>query len=268
MGRPRKYPRDEKGRPVKDPKKIREMGFEPPEELKSREETGALKGEIEVESRLEHGSKTQEDIRQQSQLGKAESRAGELTAQEAHALKDKAADLDALHEIDFGRDTKFTRDIKIQTVATYMVTANLTRTAKIMGIGLPTVKWWKYQTDWWEECMSVLRRVKNDELDIKLTHVIDRGVAELSDRLMHGDETIYNGEAIRKKVNARDIATILGIAYDKRALGRGDPTQRSESKSADELQELANQFKSIAQQNQRLEKEVNESKVVDEQDGK
>lgn len=189
----------------------------------------------------------------------------QLAEQQAYAIKDKAADLDALNEIDFGIDRKFTRDQKIQTVASYMVLGNLKKTSELMGIGLPTIKWWKYQTDWWEECMSVLRRVKNEELDIKLTHIIDRGVSELSDRLQHGDEVIQGGKSFRKRVNAKDIATILGIAYDKRALNRGDPTERSEARTSDDIKNLAQEFRKIAQQNARQEKEINEQSVIDDQ---
>jgi len=195
---------------------------------------------------------------------KALKRGEELSAQEAEAVKDKASDLDALHEIDFGRDTKWTKDIKVQTVATYMIVANLKKTAKIMGIRLPTIKHWKYNTDWWEECMSVLRKVKNEELDIKLTHIIDKGLSELSDRLSYGDEVVSSGQKFTKKVNASDVARVIGIAYDKRSINRNDPSRKGETKTNDAISELAQQFKQIAEQNRRAgieegkqEKEVN-----------
>ncbi len=195
---------------------------------------------------------------------KALKRGEELSRQEAEAVKDKAADLDAIHEIDFGRDTKWTKDIKIQTVATYMIVANIKKTAKIMNISLPTIKHWKYNTEWWEECMSVLRKVKNEELDIKLTHIIDKGLAELSDRLQYGDEVVSSGKKMTKKVSASDIARIIGIAHDKRSIGRNSPSRTSDAKTNDAIQELAQQFKQIADQNRRegveegkQEKEVN-----------
>lgn len=189
-------------------------------------------------------------------MSRMEEKAKELHKREAHSITDKAADLDAIHDLDFGRDYKYTKDQKVYTVATYMITGNLTRTSQLTGISLPTVKNWKYNTEWWEECMSILRRVKNEELDVKLTAVIDQGVDELWDRLKNGDEVIQGGKPYRKRVSARDAATILGIVYDKRAMGRGDPTSRSESISVDELSKLAAAFKKVAQENSPKEKEI------------
>ena len=72
-----------------------------------------------------------------------------------------------------------------------------------------------------------VRKAKNEEFDAKLTGLLDDTIVEIQDRLMNGETVVdKQGELKRVPVSTRNLATLLGIVYDKRALTRGDPTSK------------------------------------------
>jgi len=70
-------------------------------------------------------------------------------------------------------------------------------------------------------------------MDANATLIIQAAGEQILDRLQNGDaSTKYDDEAkcwIRKPISARDAAIVMGVAYDKRALQRGDDAGRVES---------------------------------------
>ena len=67
------------------------------------------------------------------------------------------------------------------------------------------------------------------------------------DRLENGDyHVLKDGTLIRKPINYRDLSVGAAIAYDKRCLGRGDPTSRTERVTIEiQLQRLDTYFKEV-----------------------
>ena len=103
--------------------------------------------------------------------------------------------------------------------------------------------------EWWPQIIDRIRNECDDELDVKLTGVIDKAVGAINDRLEHGD-WIYDskaGELKRKPVAARDASYITASMVDKRTLIRKKVVQRGEQATINErLSKLAQEFEKFA----------------------
>jgi hypothetical protein len=144
--------------------------------------------------------------------------------------------------------SKYSAEQKLSVVAIYALTGNLEQCHKQTGINYATIKDWHTRSTWWEEAMLNVRKHMQDELDGKLTGVINRATDEIVDRLDNGDEVLdKNGNTRRKKLSARDLTMVLAILFDKRALIRGDPTTRTEKVSSEEtLNKMLSKFEDLA----------------------
>ena len=82
-----------------------------------------------------------------------------------------------------------------------------------------------------------------------MTSIIHFAGEELIDRLQNGDEVITkDGDVRQKKIGAKDLAWIMSIIHDKRALLRGDPTSRTEKiDTAKILDDMAKRFAEMGQ---------------------
>lgn len=164
-------------------------------------------------------------------------------------VSSKIEEIKGLADIDYGESTQYSDEEKIRAVVTWILTRNLNRVHRETGLKMHTLRYWKYNTKWWKECEAAIKSLRNEDLDRKLSDIIDYSLDEIFDRLEKGDEVVYNGEVYRKKVSAKDIMTILGITYDKRALIRGDPTSRIErNTNEDKINQLAERFEKIAKE--------------------
>lgn len=131
---------------------------------------------------------------------------------------------------------KYTPTQKFEACFNYFLTQNLTKTGQLTGIPSQTIGYWKNKSAWWKEIYAFIKRAKNEELDGRLSDAMDLAVGELFDRLSHGDEQITkDGVVVRRRVSAKDSATILAILFDKRALLRGDPSTNMHKESTDAL---------------------------------
>lgn len=138
---------------------------------------------------------------------------------------------------------------KMEAACAFAVTGNSRRTAELTKISEGTIRSWK-TTEWWNDIQSRIIKEQDEELDTKLTKLIDKAVDEVNDRLGEGDY-VYNpklDKLIRKPVNAKDLAITSAVLVDKRQLLRGQPTARVEKVSQDAtLLKLAEEFKKFSQ---------------------
>lgn len=187
----------------------------------------------------------------------------ELTENDYQRMKEKAASAATFENLDLGPTKKYTNEDKLYAVVTWLLTKNLHRTASICDLPIDTLRQWKYRTGWWDDAVKAVMAVKNEELDHRLTDMIDTAVDSLQDRLYNGDDHVLrDGTIVKKNVSARDLMIILGTTYDKRALMRGDPTARTENKkdTDEKLDKLTNAFKDIAHnEKQVINAEVSEN---------
>lgn len=162
-----------------------------------------------------------------------------------------------------GQRASYSDKEKMNAACSFAVCGNSRRVAEITGVPEGTIRAWK-TTEWWEEIQSRIIKEQDEELDTKLTKLVDKAVAEVNDRLEDGDY-VYNSKLdklIRKPINAKDLAVVAAITVDKRQLLRGQPTSRTENISQEStLKKLADEFKRFA-----VAKEVVQDTSLEEKD--
>lgn len=140
-------------------------------------------------------------------------------------------------------------EVKKREVATYYtVLGDAKKVEKMAGITPGLISGWK-KTDWWQDMIKEVRDAHNDEVDAKMTGILDVALNEIAVGLEEGD-TKYDtkrGKFYNLPVSTKDKSVVMAIAYDKRALLRGDPTSRTETISTTKrLERLATQFEKFA----------------------
>lgn len=143
----------------------------------------------------------------------------------------------------------YTVEQKLKAVAAYYVTGRIDEAAKITGIEASTIRKWKQVTPWWNEAVREVKRAKQEQLDVKLTNLIEKSMSELRDRLLHGDEVVTSkGQKLRRKISGRDLAIITGCLYDKRTQIRKDPLSDKEEVKEDTLNKLKANFEQLSKE--------------------
>jgi len=119
--------------------------------------------------------------------------------------------------------------------------------SRLTGIPYATVNTWRSK-EWYAQAIELIRSQLDEQLDGKMTHVLNKGINKLEERLEQGDPVVNrNGEVTYKPVSAKDSAIISSIFFDKRNLLRNKPTSITSNQSTDErLQHLADKFREIA----------------------
>lgn len=176
---------------------------------------------------------------------------------------DKGADLYAI--VTSNRCLKWSAEDRIRAVMLYVAEGSLPRVAKMSPVPYTTLLEWRYRHAWWPAAVAECRRRKQDELDAKLTGIIDRATDEISDRVENGDAKIdRKGDKIKVPMQGKELAVVAGILFDKRAAIRGDPINIKQSNSDDQLQKLERKFMEFAKtmkESGNLAKPVNEEDV-------
>lgn len=142
--------------------------------------------------------------------------------------------------------SKYTREQKIKACATYLLCGNVYQTAMTCGLDPNTVSDWKTRSTWWPELTDQLRKDHQDSLDAIVTTTIDTVIGKLTERLDQGDAYVQkDGSVGYLPVKAKDLAVIMAVLYDKRALIRGEATS-IRKESTESLKTLENRFKEFA----------------------
>lgn len=148
---------------------------------------------------------------------------------------------------------------RIDAIFAYFVEGTIRGAARLIGMSEGTILSWA-QSSWWKAAIQKVRELKADELDVQYTKIIDKTLEHLEDRLENGDERVTKmGEIVKVAVGARDLMVINAMAYDKRALQRGDPTAingKTELTADDRNKALADQFRKIAKGESIIEGEI------------
>jgi hypothetical protein len=167
-----------------------------------------------------------------------------------------------------GKRDHYSDKEKTNAVCVFAVTGNSRRTAELTKIPEATIRAWK-MTEWWHEIANRIIVEQDEELNTKLTALVDKAVAEVNDRLEEGNY-VYNpklDKLVRKKLDAKELASVTATFLDKRQLLRGLPTSRVERVSQDErLLKLSEQFKQFAKAKEvkQVEEKETLATVVDE----
>ena len=146
---------------------------------------------------------------------------------------------------------------RLDALTAYAILGNMKKVqqalaAKGTHVNYQTLCYWRSATEWWKPALHEVREMLDEELDARQTKLINSIMDEMEDRLENGEEVVSfdkegNVRRASKKVGFRDLAIAGGVQFDKRQLGRGEPTSRVETISdKDRLIQLQNEFKRVA----------------------
>ena len=146
---------------------------------------------------------------------------------------------------DKGRKYKWwTQDDRIRAATVYAMTGSSKKVEDITAIPSSTVRAWRTE-DWWPQIIDRIRQEGDDQIDVKLTGLIDKVTDEINERLDKGD-FVYDtkrGELVRKKIGGKELSVMTSIFVDKRALLRKKPKMMGETATVNErLKKLADEF--------------------------
>lgn len=149
-------------------------------------------------------------------------------------------------------------ETKIAAAAMYVVVPSSYKIGAHLGISPDIVRKW-YHKPWWHVAVREVRKLKNEELDGTLTDLLEGTVTEIADRVQNGEEVIDNktGKLKRVPMRAKDLATVMGIAYDKRAILRADPNAKTNKSDTQE------HLEKVAERLEKLVGKIPEPTIVD-----
>lgn len=133
---------------------------------------------------------------------------------------------------------------KLEVVTTYLALGKIPMVEAVTGVNRHTIRQWKLQP-WWREMVEQIQTESDQELDAKLSKIIERSLDAVNDRIENGDFIFdpKTGSIKRSPVKLRDVHRVSVDLLDKRDLIRGKPEQRVEqAQNADVLKKLADQF--------------------------
>ena len=131
-------------------------------------------------------------------------------------------------------------DDRLSAALAWIMVGSTEEASRLCGVPGRTIRYWMEQS-WWEAVVDEARKAKQKELEGLWTGLIHKAANAINDRLDKGDETVSKaGNIVHTKIKAKDLAVILSIVVDKRALLRGEPTARRETKTtAEALNDVA-----------------------------
>ena len=139
----------------------------------------------------------------------------------------------ACNELDltslYSSKAKYTAEEKLSAVLAYVMTGSVRGVVRLTGFKQQVVSDWKNNSSWWPDAYRAIKKEKQEEVDGALTAIVHAASSGIMDRIVNGDEIIdKNGDVVRRRMSGKELAWVMGITYDKRALLRGDPTSRTE----------------------------------------
>lgn len=133
---------------------------------------------------------------------------------------------------------------KIEAAIAWLITGSSEEAGKFCQIPGRTIRSWMQQP-WWEDILKEAQGRKQKELDAVWTGLIHKTAVELRDRIDNGETVVNTKTGTERKVpvKAKDLAIVMSIVVDKRALARGQATHRTEKVNVDErLSKIGNRL--------------------------
>ena len=117
----------------------------------------------------------------------------------------------------------YTPEQRWNAVLAWSITGSAAKASRICGVDAGTISAWRANSDWWAIFLEEARRQQAQEFDAALTGMVEKSISVAMQALDNPN------------ISARDAAVIMGIAYDKRALHRGQATSRVERVNLSDL---------------------------------
>lgn len=139
---------------------------------------------------------------------------------------------------------QYTDKDKLNAVQTWLVLGKVPLVAAATGVSEHTLRQWKLQP-WWKELVAQVQAESNQELDAKVSKIIDRALDVTADRMEHGEYLLDSktGQVVRVPVKIKDAHKVAVDLLGQRDIIRGKPEQeKQEKQTSDILKKLADQF--------------------------
>lgn len=133
---------------------------------------------------------------------------------------------------------------KLEVVTTYLALGKAPMVEAVTGVSRHTIRQWKLQP-WWQEMVETIQTESNQELDSKLSKIIERSLDAVNERIEGGEFILDSktGSVKRVPVKLKDVHRVAVDLLDKRDLLRTKPQEKVEQAAAvDILKKLAGQF--------------------------
>lgn len=130
----------------------------------------------------------------------------------------------------------------------YIVLGSATKVQSFTGVPSATIAKWR-QRPWWEDMVRQIRDQHNDELDAKMTGIMNTALESLIERLEEGDTKFdtKTGDFYKLPIGGKDVGVILSIIHEKRSQLRATPNSLSNDMTTDQrLDKLGKAFLKFA----------------------
>jgi len=133
-----------------------------------------------------------------------------------------------------------TEEDKKKAVEAFYLTRSSKKASEICNIPASTIRRWKRDTVTWDKNMLAVKDHYNEQMDGKLTAILDKSATLIMNRLEEGDAKMTpTGAIIYIPVQARELASIQKQAFDQRQLLRGeDPTKGAKNFGLEDLKNI------------------------------
>lgn len=139
---------------------------------------------------------------------------------------------------------QYTDKDKLNAVNTWLVLGKVPLVAAATGVSEHTIRAWKMQP-WWKEMVANVQNESNQQLDSKLTKILDKALDVTEDRIENGEYILDSktGKIVRLPVKIKDAHRVAVDLIGQRDLVRGKPErEKQEQQTSDILKKLADQF--------------------------
>ena len=144
------------------------------------------------------------------------------------------------------RGSQYTDVDRRNAVTQYVLLGNMERVSENLGIPGETLSHWKCNTEWWVDLVAKIRDEKQDEIDATFSDIIQSAASNIVERINNGDEQVTkDGDIVRKAMSGRDLATVMGITFDKRQVVRMLPTSIRAESTDSRLNALADKVREL-----------------------
>lgn len=133
---------------------------------------------------------------------------------------------------------------KLEVVTTFLALGKAPMVSAVCDVPVQTIRQWKMQP-WWADMVSQIQTESDQQLDAKLSAIIERSLDAVNERIEGGEFILdsKSGTVKRVPVKLRDVERVAVDLLDKRDILRGRPDkQKQQEVQVDILKKLADQF--------------------------
>lgn len=162
--------------------------------------------------------------------------------------------------------TQYSDGKKTEVVTTWLALGKVPMVEAVTGVPRATIRQWKLQP-WWKELVSQIQTESDQELDSKLSKIIERSLDAVNERIEGGEFVLDSRTGVVKRipVKLKDVHRVAVDLLDKRDLLRIRPAQSAEKEvQQDVLKKLADQFTQWVQIHMKRQPTIIVSKVEPE----